>query len=559
MTSKIVFVTGATGFIGRALCRSLLAREYAGDGGAAVAELVAANMTIPAPASLNDQVYVAYNRTPYQGDPYMTRDGSTRTVSDYENRYGQIPTASAYELSNSIQQFDSDGNLLIETPNVRPLQVLAAVDFWTTLGTGKVGGGLFAGTVLDAGHIVNTAEAAGRVPAASTDPLWQVAPRTFTEGQTQNTSRGTLSVVVVDNASLAAGDGLVITPQGGTAIPIRAGTEYVIGGDEAATATAIVAAINTYASSLVAAVVDPPGNAVMVLTAVATGAEGALVQVAINNADAFQIPVNGNALSVGVVTAAPLQGGEDLVVNSGDGSSSQELTGLTERLPLGILLQDSDFVCEDLLRDGTGQLASSAGILQASPAATPLIDGVEYTRLVGGPGGFIAQADGGILKYTAYDASTAPTGTKKFRLFRGGGSAYVLSQPKPGGPVDWVAGSLPDSLDPVLKGGVLVGKALLVRNYAEEALAGSERTSHGDEIQMVILTHGILGNGDERDNGISLKGLISPTGYGEGYAAADRYRLEGKPLVAGHARNPPDTDDVDLATFPFDDLTSNVG
>jgi len=30
---------------------------------------------------------------------------------------------------------------------------------------------------------------------------------------------------------------------------------------------------------------------------------------------------------------------------------------------------------------------------------------------------------------------------------------------------------------------------------------------------------------------LTIGGQISPTGYGEGFASADRYRIKGKPLV----------------------------
>ena len=48
-------------------------------------------------------------------------------------------------------QFDSNGNSLIEMPNKRMFQVLASVDFYTTMGTGKIGGQLYSGTLMDKG------------------------------------------------------------------------------------------------------------------------------------------------------------------------------------------------------------------------------------------------------------------------------------------------------------------------------------------------------------------------------------------------------------------------
>lgn len=536
-------------------------RNKGAVGGGNDLNLEGLGMVLPAAAPVNDRFYIAYNRTPYQGDPYMTRDGGTRTALDYTHRYGQIDPTNSFELGTSIQQFDSNGNTIIETPNARAFEVLASLDFWTTLGTGKVGGALFPGTPLDVGHVQNTLAAAGRVPPVNTAPPWQVGVRAFTEGQRNNLNHARLTITLVTLTGLVAGDGLFIqTPTGITSI--LAGTDYVIAGTVADTVQNIVDAINGVAAfSGVLRAAESYGSPHIQIIAEISGAGGGQITVRVNNATTFAIALDERETAIGTVTTAALQGGVDIPVNSGDGTSSQELTGLIERLPLGILIQDSDFICEDLIRDGTGQLQSFAGGIGVTQLATPLVGGEEYTRLVGGPGQWIGMADGGVLRYAAYRESPPPgslSGTRKFRIFRGGGSTYVLTEPNPGGPVDWISGHLPESYLPVLKGGVLACKALLVRNYPEVAFSGSEQTSYGDEIQMVVLTRAILGKGGEDQNGVSLTGLISPTGYGEGYAAADRYRLEGKPLVASQGRSAPDVD-PELAVFPFSDLTTNIG
>ena len=79
----------------------------------------------------------------YQGDPYMSRHGENRTTSDYEFRYGQIPVGGQWSLRTPIQQFDTNGNFVPETINERSFEVLASLDFFTTLGTGKIGGDLY--------------------------------------------------------------------------------------------------------------------------------------------------------------------------------------------------------------------------------------------------------------------------------------------------------------------------------------------------------------------------------------------------------------------------------
>ena len=127
---------------------------------------------------------------------------------------------------------------------------------------------------------------------------------------------------------------------------------------------------------------------------------------------------------------------------------------------------------------------------------------------------------------------------------------YVLEPSPEGGPVDYAAGEGFVSEDePVLKGAVLAGRAFLVRNYPETAFASNSQRSYGDEIQMVIVTQAVYGEGAYADCEYTLDGQISPTGYGEGLAASDRYRIEGKLLVAGHSKageNP----NVELCPYP---------
>ena len=175
----------------------------------------------------------------------------------------------------------------------------------------------------------------------------------------------------------------------------------------------------------------------------------------------------------------------------------------------------------------------------------------EGTRFLG-VGQSIGLCDGGILQYEPYHVSTSPTGTLKFRTYRGG-AAYVLSGEHAGSPIDFYSGALSASLNPVLKGGILAGKALLVRNYQEHAFSTNERVSTGDEIQMVIITYGLMGSLNVSQEGIDIQGLISPTGYGEGYAAADRYRLEGKPMYKGRNREPRGLD-IKPSIFPYEQL-----
>jgi hypothetical protein len=249
----------------------------------------------------------------------------------------------------------------------------------------------------------------------------------------------------------------------------------------------------------------------------------------------------------------PLLGGVDLPVNGSameSAGSPLRLTGLTERLPIGILVQDSDFIGEDPLRDGSSALRVTAGVAGlATSIESPQILAEEYSRPLGA-GSYLGMSDGGILKYAAYDMNTEPTGTRKFRIYRGA-SLYSLDPLNVGGPVDWATSGMSKGTTPVLKGAMLVGRAFLVRNYEEVAFTAADTVSHGDEVQMVIATRTVYGQGPNCV-GYSLTGEISPTGYGKGYSSSDRYRLEGKPFVPGHSKAGPDPD-VELAPYPNED------
>ena len=236
------------------------------------------------------------------------------------------------------------------------------------------------------------------------------------------------------------------------------------------------------------------------------------------------------------LTSSHFVGGVDAFNNAGNGTSATSLTGMTERLPLGILCQDSDFLAENVLNDHASAVQSFFASQRPLQVTLPLTtQGNEYTKAFNVPGDLLGLYDGSVLQYTTYNPVTAPAGTRTYRVYRGG-SAMVLNNPIPGAPLDWTATSFPPAIKPILKGGLLACRALLVRNYRETAFAGNQVVSYGDEIQMVVLTQGIFGTPEDRERGLTLQGEISPSGYGEGYAAADRYRLEGKPMFRDFSR-----------------------
>jgi len=548
----------ARGFINKN--NIVLARRRNGGGSVPTLGVTApVSMVLPLPAASNDAFFVGCTRTPYQGDPYMTRAGDTRVVSDYQARYGQVPVSSQYLLETPIQQFELDGAQIPQTPNRRTLEVLAAVDFYTTLGTGKMGGPLFPGTVTDCGHTENNEAAAHRRPASAVAPEWRVVPSTYTDAQPEDGVYASVRLVVRDNTGVGAGDTLTVSGPGVNTVTLTAiiaglptSSEFFVGATAAITAANIATQLSAALNGTLYAVWL--GGIEISINAVKPGAIGNAITLT-TNASGFLFvqpdsrPVMSNRFYA--ASSTPLFGGVDVPVNAGNGTSLINLTGLTDRLPLGILVQDSDFVCENPLGDEASALATApTGIIQASQLILPLAGpGTEYTPFLGGPGQWLAMSDGGVLTYTAYTDAT-PTGTKRFRLYRGGGSMFVVSNPTPGGPLSWTAGSFPAELKPVLKGGVLACKALLVRNLPEQAFTTPAQTSPGDELQMVIVTYGILGDGQSQVTGLELGGLISPTGYGEGFAAADRYRLEGRPLMVAPVRSYPAGSSTEPAVYP---------
>ena len=208
-------------------------------------------------------------------------------------------------------------------------------------------------------------------------------------------------------------------------------------------------------------------------------------------------------------------------INAGDGNTPISLTGITSRLPIGSLVRDSDFVCEDILNNSSSYLFSSSGSYTTISNPVPVSpDGIPYTIALGVSGDTIQMNDGKI-----FNGST-PASDPKYTIARGGGAVFNAGGNVPGGPLSFLATSFNESLQPVLKGSALVGRALLVsNNYEEDRLSNPK--SYGSELQLVVVTHAVDGG----TSSITLGGDISPSGYGEGLAAADRFRIKGKPLV----------------------------
>ena len=542
----------AEGFINKN--NYVLARIHGGTGGGAITsssnlELAGVDTILPAAPPPVVEPYEVYDRTVYQGDPYMTRDQSTVQAADYGARYGQIPQTDAVRLQQSITPQSQ-----VILPNPRAVEVLATMDFYTTLGTGKIGGQLYSGTFTDCGVIspASFSTYGVRIPTTGSDFSWRVIPGAFTSGQTDNETYARAFVQILNFTVATTGQLQVVISVSGVTRQLKATTEFS-GASNEAMATSLANAINNPIYGLTPYIQAIYNGAVVTLISLTPGAQGNSATVSLS----FAVP-SGNLITTATVqntqtpprTSVNFSGGVDYPANAGDGNSIISLTGMTERLPLGILVSDSDFVAENLLGDGATSLRSHQGSIRAVYAEVPLTSkGREYSRFIGEPGTILSMCDGGILRYAAYTPAT-PTGSKAFRIYRGGGSSFMLSGPAPGGPITWVSDSFAASVQPVLKGAVLACKAVLVRNYHEDAFSVSSVRSEGDEIQMLVLTQAVYGTPTTTQDGVTLSGIISPTGYGEGYAAADRYLLPGRPMDRGRTRTTPNPATTPAPYYP---------
>jgi hypothetical protein len=106
-----------------------------------------------------------------------------------------------------------------------------------------------------------------------------------------------------------------------------------------------------------------------------------------------------------------------------------------------------------------------------------------------------------------------------------------------------------------IHGSVLFGVACLVRTQKE--VSASTQVNNGQELQMLVITGVAFGQDDRNvsplDGNLKREYLdldlqLSPVGTGEGYCAADRYRIMGRPLRSPSREDEEDTH-VDLHRF----------
>lgn len=228
-----------------------------------------------------------------------------------------------------------------------------------------------------------------------------------------------------------------------------------------------------------------------------------------------------------------------------------EYAGCTERLPMGALFRDKDFRGGSVSGSGDADFdaaldvplkiifdrAPAFGATGVAPSFSEQEEIAVHTVSMasGQPGELVVHVDGEQGNYSLLT---------NFRTHRGG-SAFSATAPRPGGEIQATslkAGSHPGTPH------VLTGVAMLVRNAVTSI--GSNEVSAGGEIMMLVVTmaHQLSANAA---SGTLLTTTIGTNGSGEGYAAADLYRLEGRPLAKDNVRL-----NLDPSTIP---LSKRVG
>jgi hypothetical protein len=205
-----------------------------------------------------------------------------------------------------------------------------------------------------------------------------------------------------------------------------------------------------------------------------------------------------------------------------------EYLGCTERLPLGALFRDADFrggtfapsVCSSSLvyTDTVGVDTPAANLAVATSLEQSEILLDTSSTASGAPSDLLVQVDGEQNNYSLL---------VNFRTTRGG-SVFTAGGGHPGGEVtaQQLVVAAPDG-----HSNVLHGRAFLVRNYTTSV--GASEVSPGGELMMLIVT-----NVQRANDFFEHPGYINigTNGTGEGYAAADIYRIDGHPMERDNNR-----------------------
>lgn len=208
-------------------------------------------------------------------------------------------------------------------------------------------------------------------------------------------------------------------------------------------------------------------------------------------------------------------------------SLSETFSGLTERLPMGLIAGDYQFLGEGLGGEYKRLWTPTLGM--------EALEFYHYDRR--------ASAYQDMVVFTDGTSGVEYEHTHELYRTHRGGTLMVGSGSKPGGPVIITGGReykdipymTPDPKDLKMHGAVLFGVAFLVRNKRDVVTTSNINASFGDELQMMVVTGVTLGKELDLAGNITKEFLdlliqIHPMGAGEGYCAAERYRIEGRPL-----------------------------
>lgn len=545
--------------------RNVLVRRFNGSGivrNAADTSRITLDSVIPFAPPAGSKISIAYKRSVYQGDPFFTKGINLLDNSDQTIPYGR-KSVSELELGSRDQTN-------VDFLNRRNLQVLASMDFYTTLGTGKIGGLVFPSTVTDVGH---TEHKVFRNPSLY-DTLY---PRTLTSTFTLEPNKGGYaSIFMFESASakyIADPMSLIFENRAGGFVYTLTGadTEAIISNlivslksrnYEAFQVTGLYES-NGSSSKYFGVIVREPYdnfNTSVSLNKVYAGRDLQIFE------GIREVPMSFNFYDS--VNATTFEGSLGLPSraktyinfsrtdfnprNAGEGNTPISLVGLSSRLPLGSLVRDSDFLCEDILNNQSSYLLSSTGNISTLSNSVPVNrDGKPFTRAVGVSGEVLQLTDGDLSQSVPLAESNT-----YYSITRGSGAIFGASGNIPGSPFSFLSMSINESSKPVLKGSVLACRAMLVKNF-EESFNGNIR-SYGDELQLLIVTHCIDGatrsplTANTDSSQLTIGGQISPTGYGEGFASADRYRIKGKPLVKLNSVNT----DLNVTPAPYNSSES---
>ncbi len=198
--------------------------------------------------------------------------------------------------------------------------------------------------------------------------------------------------------------------------------------------------------------------------------------------------------------------------------------GCSERLPLGALFRDKDFVGGTFGSNVRAPLVlipeTGFGFLTSQSNAKKLeqteVNVSSASTATGSPGDILVHVDGEQGNYALLS---------NFRTYRGG-SLFCASGSHPGGEVAVVH---PDVKAPQ-SGNLISGLAFLVRNAVTSV--GATEVSAGDELMIIVVTTVMIMPNDWVPSFV----VIGTNGSQEGYSAADIYRIDGHPIVRNNGR-----------------------